>query len=43
MAKKFGVSKSAVEKIYKKYLVHEIAENLSGRERKRCTIAKGDR
>lgn len=42
IAKKFGVSKSAVEKIYKKYLVHKTVENLSGRERKRCTTAKKD-
>ena len=45
IAKKFGVSKSAVEKIYKKYLVHKytIVENLSGRGRKRCTTTKEDR
>ena len=43
IAKKFGVSKSAVEKIYKKYLVHKTFENLSGRGRKRCTTAKEDR
>ena len=43
IAKKFGVSKNAAEKIYKKYLVHKTVENLNGRGRKRCTTAKEDR
>ena len=43
IAKKFGVSKSAAEKIYEKYLVHKTVENLSGCGRKRCTTAKEDR
>ena len=43
IAKKFGVSKSAVGKIYKKYLVHKAVENLNNSGRKRCTTAKEDR
>ena len=43
IAEKFGVSKTVVEKLYKKYLVRKTVENLSGSERKRCTTAKEDR
>jgi len=38
IAQKYYVSKSAVEKIYKKYLLHNTVENLRGREYKRCII-----
>ena len=37
IAEKYKVSKSAVHKIYKKYLQHDTAENVIGRGRKRTT------
>ena len=40
---KYKVSKSAVHKIYKKYLQHNTVENLIGRGRKRTTSAYTDR
>lgn len=43
VAEKYKVSKSAVHKIYAKYLQHNIVENLRGRGRKRNTNAYDDR
>ena len=42
IAQKYNISKSAVEKIYKKYLLHNTVENLRGRGRKRCTTVQDD-
>jgi len=43
IAKKYSVSKSAVEKIYKKYAVHKTVENLRGHGHKRKITVKEDR
>ncbi|XP_076640649.1 uncharacterized protein LOC143352207 [Halictus rubicundus] len=43
IARKCNLSKSAVGKIYKKYLVHKTVKNLKGRGRKRCTTIQEDR
>ena len=43
IAEKYKVSKSAVHKIYKKYLQHSTVENLIGGGRKRSTNAYTDR
>ena len=43
IAKKYSVSKSAVHKIYKKFLLHGIVENLRRSGRKRCTTKQDDR
>ena len=43
IAKKYSVSKSAVHKIYKKFLLHGIVENLRRSGRKRRTTIQEDR
>lgn len=42
IARKYNISKSVVEKIYKKYLLHDTVENLRGRGRKRSTTVQED-
>ena len=43
VVRKYSVSKGAVEKIKKKYLLHNTVKTLRGRERKRCTTIQEDR
>lgn len=42
ISKKYEVSKSAVEKLWKKLLNHNQVDNLKGRGRKRCTTPRED-